>query len=77
MFDVLIGVREVAVICSGDDDISTEAGSRSRTRRQHAVSTRRLVPVTVSAPVFVTCGSRERIQELLEEAFDIGMSDVK
>ena len=61
------------MISFGCDDIPTEAETRKQFRRRRAVVTRRLVPLTGSAPVPFASGSHERSPELLDEAFDKGM----
>ena len=55
---------------SASGDLSTEAEVRQKTRRKHAVITRRLVPLSGREPSPVELESRERSRQLLEQVFD-------
>ena len=65
------------MISSSCDDFPTEAETRSQVRRRPAVVTRRLVNLAGIAPVPFASSSHERSRELLEEAFDNGMYQIR
>ena len=73
IFGILTVLAEAAVVCSGGGDISTEAETRSQSRRRRAIVTRRLMPPCDSAPFSVASGSHERSREILEDAFVNGI----
>ena len=67
-----LGTADAIPDISGAVDVSTEEEVRHDRRRKRAVITRRFVPLSDQQPGPVKFGSRDRIKELLEQAFDDG-----
>ena len=65
------------MISSDCDDVPTEAETRSLCRGRRAVVTRRLVPLAGGSSLPFAGSSHERSRELLEEAFDVGMYQIR
>ena len=55
----------------------TEVETRSQRGRRRAVVTRRLVPLAGGSSMLFAVSSHERSREMLEEAFDVGMSHIR
>ena len=64
---------EAFLICSRAPDISSEAETRTQTRRTHAIVTQRLVLVAGSSPVPPASDGHERCRKISEQVFDNGV----
>ena len=66
------GPIEVPAVEFGEGDISTEAGTKRRSRSRSARIFRRLVRLARSASVSIDFSGRDHSRTLLEQAFDDG-----